>query len=144
MTYTLSDGQGTLFPDKKATPSAPDYTGKFLLTGQTFRIAAWSRSSTKTGQPFLSLKVEPLAPGAATATSQGNTAVPTSSPPLNVEPGLGETAWELKTPRGPEHMILREGVAPPSQDWRCDSWYHTPSYVSKLVKQHPHLAKYAA
>jgi hypothetical protein len=139
--YTLSDGQGTLFPDKKATPSAPDYTGKFILQGQTFRIAGWNRSSTKTGQPFLSLKVEPLAPAGATGTNPGHTAITTPAVPVDVEPGMGETAWEL-TPRGPEHMVLPEGVSPPSRDWRFDPWYHDSAERAKLVKEHPHLSNY--
>lgn len=152
MAYILSEGQGTLFPETKLAPSGgPDYSGKVLLNGQTFRIAAWSRCG-RTGAPFLSLKVErsssseqaaPLEPGntatlSHSTTNPGHTAAIAAEPPRggSGEPGLGETSWL----RGSEHMLLPEGVSPPSDEWAMDTFFHDKADRAELLKKHPHLA----
>jgi hypothetical protein len=58
--FVNKDGQGGLFKSKEKTnPKGPDYHGDFRLNGVDYRIAAWKKQSTKTGETFLSLSVEP-------------------------------------------------------------------------------------
>jgi hypothetical protein len=58
--FVNKDGQGGLFKCKdKTNPKGPDYHGDLRLGGVDYRIAGWKRQSTKTGEAFLSLSVEP-------------------------------------------------------------------------------------
>jgi uncharacterized protein (DUF736 family) len=46
---------GALFKnDKKATENHPDYTGKAIIEGQLYNLAAWVKTS-KTGTKYMSL-----------------------------------------------------------------------------------------
>ena len=57
MPYELHEGEGSLFSnDRKVKPSQPDYTGKLVAAGKTWRLAGWKRTS-RAGGGFLSLRV---------------------------------------------------------------------------------------
>ena len=48
---------GVLFKnDKEGNEKRPDYTGNIQIEGTEYRLAAWIRESSKTGQKFMSLK----------------------------------------------------------------------------------------
>ena len=50
---------GVLFKnDKGDNEKRPDMTGTLDFEGIEIRVAAWKRVSSKSGKPFLSLKVE--------------------------------------------------------------------------------------
>lgn len=50
--------RGVLFRnDKRETDKHPEYTGKVQIRGEEFRLAAWVRESSKSGQKFFSIAV---------------------------------------------------------------------------------------
>ena len=52
--YTNS---GYLFPNiEKKNEKAPDYKGKITIDGEEKQLAAWIKTSEKTGKKFLSVK----------------------------------------------------------------------------------------
>ena len=54
------DNSGVLFKnDKGDNPKRPDYRGSIAVVGVDYNISGWIRESKKTGDKFLSLKVEP-------------------------------------------------------------------------------------
>ena len=56
MAYEEKDLSGVLFKnDKKTNDSQPDYTGSFTINGEKKRLAAWIKTSQKTGIKFMSL-----------------------------------------------------------------------------------------
>jgi len=58
--FVNKDGFGSLFKAKdKSNPKAPDYYGDFRVNGTDFKISAWKKTSSKTGETFLSLSVQP-------------------------------------------------------------------------------------
>ncbi|MBW9231504.1 DUF736 family protein [Leptospira santarosai] len=55
--YTLKEKKGCLFNNTtKEKETQPDYTGKVLLEGKTYRLAGWIRKSA-TGKNYLSLNL---------------------------------------------------------------------------------------
>ena len=53
------DNSGVLFKnDKGDNPKRPDYRGSLAVAGVDYNISGWIRESKKTGDKFLSLKVE--------------------------------------------------------------------------------------
>ncbi|WP_061245795.1 DUF736 family protein [Leptospira noguchii] len=55
--YTLKEKKGSLFSNAtKEKETQPDYTGKVLLEGKTYRLAGWIRKSA-TGKNYLSLSL---------------------------------------------------------------------------------------
>jgi uncharacterized protein (DUF736 family) len=54
------DNSGVLFKnDKGDNPKRPDYRGSIAIGGVDYNISGWIRESKKSGDKFLSLKVEP-------------------------------------------------------------------------------------
>jgi hypothetical protein len=54
------DNSGVLFKnDKGDNPKRPDYRGSIAISGVDYNISGWIRESKKSGDKFLSLKVEP-------------------------------------------------------------------------------------
>ena len=59
MTYDNTNS-GVLFKnDKGDNPKRPDYRGSLNVGGVEYNISGWIRKSQKTGDSFLSLKIEP-------------------------------------------------------------------------------------
>jgi hypothetical protein len=60
MAYELREQQGTLHPNDRRTDEnrQPDFTGRLLLNGVTYRLAAW-RYVTGSGKSWLSLRAQP-------------------------------------------------------------------------------------
>ncbi|EMJ93366.1 MULTISPECIES: DUF736 family protein [Leptospira] len=55
--YTLKEKKGSLFSNAtKEKETQPDYTGKVLLEGKTYRLAGWICKSA-TGKNYLSLSL---------------------------------------------------------------------------------------
>lgn len=55
MAFEQRDMSGALFKnDKKGNEKRPDYTGKAMVDGEEYRLAAWIKES-RGGQKFLSL-----------------------------------------------------------------------------------------
>ncbi|TGK36375.1 DUF736 family protein [Leptospira gomenensis] len=55
--YALKEKKGSLFSNaSKEKETQPDYTGKVLLEGKTYRLAGWIRKSA-TGKNYLSLSI---------------------------------------------------------------------------------------
>ena len=53
------DNSGVLFKnDKGDNPKRPDYRGSIAVAGVDYNISGWIRESKKSGDKFLSLKVE--------------------------------------------------------------------------------------
>ena len=59
MSYELRDLQGSLFPNERATGRQPELTGKVMVGGQLYRIAAWRRT-TPTNAGYYSLALTPM------------------------------------------------------------------------------------
>ncbi|HEY1326260.1 MAG TPA: DUF736 domain-containing protein [Casimicrobiaceae bacterium] len=58
MAFVMKDGQGSLFKnDRKEAENQPDYTGKVLIDGTVYRLAAWIKNG-KNGK-FMSLSAKP-------------------------------------------------------------------------------------
>lgn len=56
MSYTLKEGQGSLFKNqKKESPAQPDMYGSVMVNGKEMRIAAWKKEG-KSGT-FLSIQL---------------------------------------------------------------------------------------
>jgi hypothetical protein len=54
-------GVGALFKnDEKNKPSQPDYRGEAAIRGRKFWVAAWIKTSEKTGRKFMSLAFRPM------------------------------------------------------------------------------------
>ena len=53
------DNSGVLFKNNKdGNERRPDYRGSLVVNGADYNISAWIRASQKTGDKFLSLKIE--------------------------------------------------------------------------------------
>lgn len=53
------DNSGVLFKnDKGDNPKRPDYRGSIAVAGVDYNISGWIRESKKSGDKFMSLKVE--------------------------------------------------------------------------------------
>lgn len=64
MSYERKDGDGILFRVKEVkSEKHPTMTGNLLLGGVEYDIAAWTKTSQKTGDKFLTLRVEPASDG---------------------------------------------------------------------------------
>lgn len=51
---------GALFTnDKGDNPKRPDYKGNLNVNGVEYQLSGWNRQSKKSGESFLSLKIEP-------------------------------------------------------------------------------------
>lgn len=57
MTYDNTN-TGVLFKNEKTNEKAPDYKGKIDIGGTEYKIAGWIRKSQRTGDTFLSLKID--------------------------------------------------------------------------------------
>jgi hypothetical protein len=54
------DNSGVLFKaSEKRSEKSPDYTGKVVIGGTTYRLSGWKKT-TKDGSPYLSLAVRPM------------------------------------------------------------------------------------
>jgi uncharacterized protein (DUF736 family) len=70
MPFEMRELQGSVFfNDRKSKPSHPDYQGKVLVEGKTYRIAGWVKA-TQAGSRFLSLKLTLEEPKEAAAARQ--------------------------------------------------------------------------
>lgn len=58
---------GVLFKNDKKSDKAPDYKGKIDIGGTEYNLAGWIRQSQKTGDKFLSLKIDTYEQQAASA-----------------------------------------------------------------------------
>ncbi|MBP9889319.1 MAG: hypothetical protein KBF93_23695 [Leptospiraceae bacterium] len=60
--FEQSDNTGFLFINEdKSNTKSPTYKGTIVIDGLKYSIAAWYRTSKKSGKKFLSLKVNPVA-----------------------------------------------------------------------------------
>jgi uncharacterized protein (DUF736 family) len=57
MTYDNTN-TGVLFKNEKSNEKAPDYKGKIDIDGTEYNLAGWIRQSQRTGDKFLSLKID--------------------------------------------------------------------------------------
>ena len=57
MAFEQKEGQAALFPNKKSSDKAPDFTGKGMIGGRMVKLAAWKKTSDKGG--FLTLSIKP-------------------------------------------------------------------------------------
>ena len=55
MAYEHKEGQGSLFKNDKQNDRQPDFKGTILISGTTYEIAAWNRTS-QNGREYLSLQ----------------------------------------------------------------------------------------
>lgn len=58
MSYTMQEGQFTLFKNNKTTNNAPEYTGEIMVNGKKMRLAAWVKEG-KNGKFFSGKMSEP-------------------------------------------------------------------------------------
>lgn len=58
MSYTMQEGQFTLFKNNKTTNNAPEYTGEIMVNGKKMRLAAWVKEG-KSGKFFSGKMSEP-------------------------------------------------------------------------------------
>lgn len=66
MSFVPKDGSGSLFKnDKQGNENRPDWSGNAMYEGKMVKIAGWEKPNKKTGEIYISLKME--APGVATA-----------------------------------------------------------------------------
>ena len=54
--FKQKDMTGVLFTNNDKQNNQPDYTGRIMVNGKEWRIAAWD-STAKSGQPYFSLKI---------------------------------------------------------------------------------------
>ncbi len=59
MSYTMQEGQFTLFKNTKGANNAPQYTGEIMVNGKKMRLAAWVKEG-KNGKFFSGKMSEPL------------------------------------------------------------------------------------
>lgn len=57
MTYDNTN-TGVLFKNEKQSEKQPDYRGKIDIGGKEYNLAGWVRKSQRTGESFLSLKID--------------------------------------------------------------------------------------
>lgn len=63
MAYEMKDGQGSLFRNsKKEKDNHPDYTGKLMLGGVEYRLAAWLKEGNTGKWMSISATVKEDAP----------------------------------------------------------------------------------
>jgi hypothetical protein len=82
MAYELKDNSGSLFRNDRPTgDSAPSHTGKLLIEGKLYRLAAWTRESNS-GTRYFSLSVEPYTAGIPNTSIPGvaSTSIPDTQP----------------------------------------------------------------
>lgn len=77
--YQKKDGDGALFQNRKQKDSHPDVRGDFLLDGKEYEIAGWQKS-TRNGDPWWSLKVQPKRQKPAGAQRQEPSRQPQNDP----------------------------------------------------------------
>ena len=57
---TNNELKGVLFRNKKKTSErSPSHTGKVMVDGVEYRVAAWVNDSAATGEKYFSLKLTP-------------------------------------------------------------------------------------
>lgn len=58
------DFRGALFPNDDKAPGSnqPDYTGKAMIDGVEYRMAAWKKKGKKSGKPWVSFHFTPKEP----------------------------------------------------------------------------------
>ena len=61
MSYTMQEGQFTLFKNTKGANNAPEYTGEIMVNGKKMRLAAWVKEG-KSGKFFSGKMSEPREP----------------------------------------------------------------------------------
>lgn len=62
MSYEQADNTGFLFINEdKTKQTSPTYKGTIVIDGLRYSVAAWYKTSKKSGKKFLSLKVNPVA-----------------------------------------------------------------------------------
>lgn len=82
------DNSGVLFKnDKGDNPKRPDYRGSIAVAGVDYNISGWIRESKKTGDKFMSLKVE------ANDAFKGRSTGLQKAQPKPVQKGLTEDNW---------------------------------------------------
>jgi uncharacterized protein (DUF736 family) len=82
------DNSGVLFKnDKGDNPKRPDYRGSIAVAGVDYNISGWIRESKKTGDKFMSLKVE------AKDAFKGRSTGLQKAQPKPVQKGLTEDNW---------------------------------------------------
>jgi hypothetical protein len=60
MAFEMRDNSGSLFVNqRKQQPNHPDFTGKIMVGGVSWRLSAWKKQ-TKDGKSYLSLSVREL------------------------------------------------------------------------------------
>jgi len=60
MAFEQRDMSGSLFVNqRKQQPNHPDFTGKIMVAGTTYRLSAWKKQS-RDGKNFLSLSVREM------------------------------------------------------------------------------------
>jgi uncharacterized protein (DUF736 family) len=60
MAYEIREGQGSLWPNEdRRSDNAPNATGKFMINGELFKIAAWTRETRDGDKRYMSLRIEP-------------------------------------------------------------------------------------
>jgi hypothetical protein len=59
--YERKSGDGALFQNRKQNDKQPDVRGNLLLDGKEYEIAGWQKS-TRNGDPWWALKVQPARP----------------------------------------------------------------------------------
>ena len=76
--------RGALFrnDDKQEGDKRPDYKGYVIVGGNRLELAAWLRTSQRTGRKFMSLKLEVPQP----KQTQGATPAPTQAQPVQATP----------------------------------------------------------
>lgn len=72
MAFEMKDMTGSLFVnDRKQAPNHPDFTGKIMIAGTTYRISAWKKQS-KAGKHFLSLSIREIEDEESDRSSKAN------------------------------------------------------------------------
>ncbi len=75
MSYTMQEGQFTLFKNTKGANNAPEYTGEIMVNGKKMRLAAWVKEG-KSGKFFSGKMSEPLVKREEVDDSQGTGDLP--------------------------------------------------------------------
>jgi len=79
MSYEPKEGDGSLFRNsqKQDGDTKPDYTGKILIGGVSYRVAGWVKEGKDGGKNWLSLKASlPQEKPATSGTSQPDNDLP--------------------------------------------------------------------
>jgi len=89
MASTPNDMSGILGKNNYKNESKhPDYTGTVNVRGEVLRIAAWKKTSSHSGDSFLSLKFSEVQEKAKTTTSKASVTKAESSAEMDEEDGF--------------------------------------------------------